>query len=160
MSARTHWTALAVIFASVLGLASRTGRADAKDDELAKLKGKWIATSVDEGKGMKGDQEKLHPFVVIFDGNKIQVIEGRAATQPSTRPANPDNAGTVTIDPSAKPPTMNWARDSNPKEVLGLIYKLDGDALTICFGRGGGDPPPADFKAEKGNMVMVLKREK
>ena len=47
----------------------------------------------------------------------------------------------------------------NKQVVLG-IYKLDGDALQLCFGEGTNIPRPTEFKAGDGKIVVKLKRAK
>jgi uncharacterized protein (TIGR03067 family) len=156
----------AIAACALLAIFASAARADAKSDELAKLKGSWMATAVDTGDGMKDDKLKDRPLKLVFDGDTILAVEGRAATQPATRPAEQpatrkgDLVTIFAMDPAAKPATMDFGPTA--KESIKAIYRLDGDDLEICFVKGGDGEPvrPTEFKGGKGVVTFKLKRQK
>src|SRR5262249_6605383 len=63
--------------------------------------------------------------------------------------------GTVKVDPTKKPPTIDLTVDG--KTALG-IYELDKGTLKMCTAEPG-EPRPKDFKSEGDKqMLVVLKR--
>ena len=69
----------------------------------------------------------------------------------------PSKESTYKIDAVPKVKTIDLTE--NKQVVLG-IYKLDGDALQLCFGEGTNIPRPTEFKAGDGKIVVTLKRAK
>jgi RNA polymerase sigma-70 factor (ECF subfamily) len=69
-------------------------------------------------------------------------------------------AGTYKLDPAKKPKEITIVNHEGKKH-LG-IYKLDGDALTICMHEEDGASRPTEFASKEGSKVVlvVLKREK
>ena len=74
--------------------------------------------------------------------------------------------GTLSIDPTKNPAEMNFSGSvfgaQNPRKI---IYKLDGDTLTLClpFVGPNADPSrPTEFKTDpqSKNAVLTYRREK
>jgi len=91
--------------------------------------------------------------------SKMQfIISGDKATMKS--PGKDDAVGTIKLDPTKKPATIDLVRDD--KEVLLGIYVLDGDTLRLAMQKPGGKERPTAFESPEDSEVnvFVLKREK
>jgi uncharacterized protein (TIGR03067 family) len=70
--------------------------------------------------------------------------------------------GTFTVDPSKKPAEMDIKATGGPNKdrTIKAIYKLDGDAMTICY-ELGGDARPAKFESKPDTKLFLAayKRE-
>lgn len=65
--------------------------------------------------------------------------------------------GSFTVDPAKTPRQMDIQTGKGGPSAgatLKAIYKLDGDALVICYQFGGGDRPAA-FKSEPGTQQYL-----
>jgi uncharacterized protein (TIGR03067 family) len=135
------------------GTALAIGADDKKDDaakeELKKMEGTWLLVS-GESNGEMMPAEMVKTIKAVLKGDKLSIHFG-------------DNMvfeGTMTVDPSKKPKTMDTvsAKDKNVKGVA--IYELDGDSFKICVGTKG--ERPTEFTAKKGSgcSLYVYKREK
>src|SRR5215471_17812360 len=64
--------------------------------------------------------------------------------------------GTYTIDPSAKPKTLDITGTEGPNvgKTIPAIYELDGDTLRVCYGLGGA-PRPTEFKSPTGTKIFL-----
>jgi RNA polymerase sigma-70 factor (ECF subfamily) len=118
-----------------------------KDQE--KIVGTWAYVSVETG-GQKRPEEELKEAKMIFaaDG-KFTAIRGGKELK-----------GTYKLDPAKKPSEITTTNDDG-KLHLG-IYKLDGDALTVCLTGEEGAERPTEFATKEGSnaVLVVLKREK
>jgi uncharacterized protein (TIGR03067 family) len=140
------------LFAALTLLLPTVGRAEDKPQSDAKaILGEWLITRIQEGGNWKMDVEPMGTPVAIAE-EKITVRD-------------PNNSWDVRykLDSSAKPKVIEvtlTVGEFAGKTAKG-IYKLDGDALTICYGVPGG-PVPTEFATAKGtNQIMfLLKRAK
>jgi RNA polymerase sigma factor (sigma-70 family) len=118
-----------------------------KDED--KIVGTWAYVSVETG-GQKVPEEQVKDAKMIFaaDGKFTAIRKGK------------EIAGTYKLDPAKKPKEITTANDDG-KTHLG-IYKLDGDALTVCLTGEDGAERPTGFATKEGSKVVlvVLKREK
>jgi uncharacterized protein (TIGR03067 family) len=140
----------AVLFLALTLAAPAKKDSDAKE---ATIVGEWAGE-----KAVAGGQEKPVPeggitFVFTADG-KLTVKEGSRE--------KPD-AGSYKLDPKKDPPEIDIIPPADKKDppVAG-IYKLDGDTLTLCFGRDKEGGRPTKFESPEGSntIVMTLKRVK
>jgi uncharacterized protein (TIGR03067 family) len=73
------------------------------------------------------------------------------------------DSGTITLD-SAKTPkvmTIKSTEGPNKGKTIPAIYKLDGDALTVCYNLDGKDPPTAfATKPDTQLFLATYKRDK
>ena len=116
-----------------------------KDKELKRFAGDWLMVAVtSDGMTIK-DADKLERQVWRFEGTKLTPLE------------NKDDVATITLDPAAKPATID-NKDKSGETVLG-IYKFTGDdKLTIC----GADAKtrPKEFAAAKGSKSILFEFER
>ena len=125
---------------------------DAAKKELAKLDGEWsMVSATRDGQALPEDMVKTAKRVAK-DG-EITVTFGEMVYMKAK----------VTIDPSKKPKTIDYAvteGGNKGKTVLG-IYELDGDTVKFCFG-GPEKERPDDFTSKEGSgrVLSVWKRDK
>jgi uncharacterized protein (TIGR03067 family) len=135
----------------VLGTGLLLGADDKEEakQELDKLQGTWILTSV-ETKGQELPKEKIKPNTLVIKGDKfIRSSDG-----------NPLPEATFTIDPTKKPKWIDQVfKDKEGKPVTRPgLYELDGDTLKLAFDK----ERPKELKtAPDSNLnITVYKREK
>jgi uncharacterized protein (TIGR03067 family) len=134
------------LFAALIVVASAAGawavEHDAKDLDL--LQGTW-----------KAKAGPNHDFLIVMEikGHGVHSVittpEGKAFTL----------NGELKLDDSTTPKRIDWIKfrrpDGTEAEPNLAIYKLEGDALTICQG-GPGRPTPTEFKAGDDGPPAVL----
>jgi uncharacterized protein (TIGR03067 family) len=68
--------------------------------------------------------------------------------------------GVYTVDPTAKPPTMEMTVEDGPDHYRGqtaiCIYELLGDSLRWCGNEPGAAEQPRDFPTEQGAKYPTL----
>ena len=142
----------------VVGLALAVGAPAAKDPPKkdAGIVGEWVGE-----KATAGGKERPVPaggitFTFTADG-KFIVREGKRE--------KPDE-GSYKADSTKDPAEIDIMppADKPGRPTIKGIYKVDGDTLTLCFGRGDKDAAdrPTKFESPEGSnvMVMTLKRAK
>lgn len=136
----------------LLGLLSVTDdpKGDAAKQELSRHRGTWQVTSLVR-EGRESSPEINRSIVREVDGDHV-VWKRDGQSFAGT---------TISLDPKADPPAIDVIPDGGPsrgERVLG-IYKLDGDALTICMASPGG-PRPRTFAAAEGsgNTLTTFRR--
>ena len=130
----------------ILSSAATTARADAKDDELKKMKGTWtVVSATQDGAPMPDKEMKDATFVI--EGDTIAMVKGDRK----------DPVTVKSIDTSKTPTWIDLQPPGGGAEKIEGIYKLDGDTLEMCFKKTGR---PADFGQGKDIMYMKLKRQK
>jgi uncharacterized protein (TIGR03067 family) len=119
--------------------------ADAKDDgkkELEKFQGEWTVES-GERDGQKFPEEVAKSLKRTVKGDKTIVSrEGQVVAE-----------GTITLDPTKKPKTIDIKLDASGETVQG-IYELDGDTLKICYA-APGMPRPKEFATKEGSGLTL-----
>lgn len=124
----------------------------AVEGDMKAAQGVWSFES-QEGNGERSSANLLKPLTLTIEGNTFTIKLGDEVVQ----------AGTQTFDatrtPKAVDATITRGQGKGQK-MLG-IYKLDGDALTVCFDPDG-KKRPTEFKAGAGSgtFMNVHKRVK
>jgi uncharacterized protein (TIGR03067 family) len=136
------------VFAA-LAIAADDKKDDDAKDELKKMEGTWLLVS-GESNGEKMPDDMVKTIKAVIKGNKLSIHFG-------------DNMvfeGTMSVDPSKKPKTMDTISGKD-KEMKGLaIYELDGDNFKICVGNKGERPKEFTAKKDSGCALYVYKRDK
>lgn len=149
-------TSLCVAVAALGLVAADAPKPDAVKAELAKMEGTWrLAAAEVDGKQMPEEQAKLVTRTIT--GDKYEV----------TRGGKPAGKGTMTVDPTKTPKTVDAeivmaGKDGQPHTVKVLgIYEMDGDTMKTCLA-DPSKPRPTEFAAKEGSgqRVFVWKREK
>jgi uncharacterized protein (TIGR03067 family) len=130
----------------------QNARAEALTKELKRLAGSWEYTTV----GVPGGDGDRAP-VVTTSRITFRADGTFEVNHPGVKPLT----GKVTVDPTARPPTLDltWTNTvSKGKTNLG-IYKLEGDTL-IHASASIGRPRPTGFEVVSGVSVMRYLRVK
>jgi uncharacterized protein (TIGR03067 family) len=117
------------------------------------LQGIWTATKA-ERDGKSADDVVGHRL--SFTGDRFQI---------QSKDVKPLYAGTVRVDPSAKPAAIDFEHTQGVLKGKAWkgIYALDGDTLTICDNAPNLDKGrPASFEAKSGSgyVLITFKRAK
>jgi uncharacterized protein (TIGR03067 family) len=140
-------TLLAAVALTSLGLlAGVTPRALGDEKPQSELLKPFQGTWATDGDGIDAKW--------TFDGEKLK------ATVNGT-----DYSCKVKIDTEAKPnPTMDLTIEEGPEETKGkvskVIYKLDGEKLTLCVSVPGKDRPKEFAQVEDESYLFALKKQK
>jgi len=128
--------------------AARADDADVKKG-LEKLQGTWKVESITVG-GNKAPKEAAEKITLVVAGDKITVKDGEK-----------NEEATIKIDPTKKPPTIDFTPVKDVKNTALGLYELDGDNLKLCWIKDGKARPTAVESKEGSEVVLfVLKREK
>jgi uncharacterized protein (TIGR03067 family) len=137
---------------AALTISTAGAQDDAAKKELKKLEGTWATVSIEAAGQKVTDADKIKTRKLTTKGEKYTLKVGDETVQ-----------GTIEINPTKKPKTMDVKPDSGSnkgKTLLG-IYELEGDNLRICLAPPGKDRP-TEFASEAGtaHQLVVYKREK
>jgi uncharacterized protein (TIGR03067 family) len=118
-----------------------------------KLQGTWKATKAQRN-GKAADDVVGHRLSFTGGRFQIQSKDGKSLY-----------AGTVRVDPSAKPAAIDFkhAAGALKGKVWRGIYALDGDTLTTCDNApdlGKGRPAAFEAKSGSGYVLITFKRAK
>ena len=137
----------------ILGTGLVAPFAQPAEEAQKKLQGTWTATKAErDGKAA----EDVVGHRLSFTGNRFQIQshDGRLLY-----------AGTVRLDPSAKPAAIDFEHTDGALKGKAWkgIYALDGDTLTACDNAPNPDKGrPAAFEAKtgSGHIFITFKRAK
>jgi uncharacterized protein (TIGR03067 family) len=117
------------------------------EEAQKQLQGTWIATKA-ERDGKAADDVVGHRL--SFTGNRFQI---------QSKDGKPLYAGTVRVDPSAKPAAIDFEHTEGAltgKAWKG-IYRLDGNTLTTCDNAPNLDERrPTAFEAKSGSGYVLI----
>ena len=146
----------AVVLGLLLGSAAwgaEPAGADAVQAELKKLAGTWEGYVV-EGEGEHPDRGPVHLRLTITERKIAAVDLGQGGKEMGS--------GTIKIDPNKETREIDATGVILPgkraRTFLG-VYALDGDTLKWCVDNRSKDRP-GEFRTEKGNYLLILKRQK
>jgi uncharacterized protein (TIGR03067 family) len=137
----------------ILGVGLVPAFAQPAEEPHQKLHGTWAATQA-ERDGKPADDVVGHRL--SFTGNRFQI---------KSKDGKSLYAGTIRVDPSAKPAAIDFAHTQGALKGRAWkgIYTLDGDTLTICDNAPNLDKGrPAEFEAKSGSgyVLVTFKRAK
>jgi uncharacterized protein (TIGR03067 family) len=130
----------------ILGTGLVAAFTQSTDEAHKKLLGVWTATQA-EREGKAADDV----------GNRLSLTGNRFQIQSSD--GKPLYAGTVRVDPSAKPATIDFEHTEGALKGKAWkgIYALSGDKLTICDNAPNLDKGrPAAFEAKSGSGYVLV----
>lgn len=141
--------------ASLALLAGPPGaRGQGIDEETRRLRGTWDITAMIQD-GTVVSQTEVRDWMaqdgrVVLNGQTLSFI------QPDT---NSKRELIFTVNPAAEPKTIDIA--GGKKGTSLGIYRLEGETLTFCLGRGEAARRPTDFSATPGSdsLLVILRRE-
>jgi uncharacterized protein (TIGR03067 family) len=123
---------------------------DAAKKDLEKFQGEWKPEKAQRD-GVDAGGDLLNKLLVKYSGETMVIDSGGAR----------DDKATITLDPSKNPAAIDIKPVGEGKDTALGIYKLDGDTLTLCWSRRGGERP-TEFVSKAGTeqVLFILKRQK
>jgi uncharacterized protein (TIGR03067 family) len=124
--------------------------ADASKKDLDRMQGDWAAESMVRD-GQQFPDEDAQAYFRTIKGDSYTVFRFSKAA----------GKGTMKLDATKNPKTVDFTPDGGKSPPLAGIYSLEGDTLTLCYGLPG-KPRPTKLASEpdSGNTLSVWKREK
>jgi uncharacterized protein (TIGR03067 family) len=137
----------------ILGTALAPAFAQPAAEAQRQLQGSWTATQA-ERDGKPADDVVGHRL--SFTGNRFQI---------QAKDGKPLYAGSVRVDPSARPAAIDFAHAEGALKGKAWkgIYALDGDTLRVCDNAPNLDKDrPVAFEARSGSghVLVTFKRAK
>lgn len=114
-------------------------------DDLKAMVGKWALVKAELG----GND--------VTAGLKYAEFEMRAGGAYRVKIGAEADEGAVTVDPAKAPKQMDVVGKAGPNagRTIKAVYKLDGDALTVCYELSDGDRPTA-FQSKAGTKQFLV----
>ena len=142
-----HRLTSAICAGLILGTSIVPAFAQRAEEARKKLLGTWIATKAEQdGKAA----EDVVGHRLFLTGNRFEI---------QSKDGKPLYAGTVLVNPSAKPATIDFAHteDALRGKTWKAIYVLDGDTLTTCDNAPNlSKPRPVAFEAKSGSGYVLI----
>ena len=143
-----------LIISTMVAMASSSNDKDEAIKKDRKLyEGTWRAVKL-EVEGNKTGEE---------DARKISVVNGDDGTWTLFAEGKQIAKGTSTIDPTAKPKTIDFlVTEGDSKDMTSLgIYEIDEKTRKLCFA-AVGKPRPKEFSSDSDNrnILVTFEREK
>jgi uncharacterized protein (TIGR03067 family) len=134
---------LALAF-SFVALGAETKDANTKDIDA--MQGTWLPSEA-ELAGEKYPDEIRKMIKLVIKDDKYTVTVGKE---------RPDK-GTVKLDPSAKPKTMDITSTDGPNKgkTFLTIYEIDGDTMRVCYDLSGKSRP-TEFKTKPNTQLYLV----
>jgi uncharacterized protein (TIGR03067 family) len=134
---------------SILSLLALTALAADNPNDTKNIQGIWLPVQAQlSGKPMKEGVLKI--ISLKLDNGNYEVT------------AENVDKGTYTMDPAAKPGTLDITGTEGPNigKKIPAIYELHGDTLRICYNLAGGARPTAFQSAGGTQQFLVTYRRK
>jgi uncharacterized protein (TIGR03067 family) len=131
-----------ILFLTAAALGAAKPDDKAAQEELKKLAGDWECT------GGELKEEKLPEA-----GYKGMIMSIKDDTFKIQFQGKVIDEGTVKIDPTSSPKTMDLLSSKTKQPRFRGIYKLDGDKLVICY--DAGNERPKDFATKKDTFLTL-----
>ena len=114
-------------------------------DERKLLQGTWVPVAAELSENPL-DEATLKTMKLVVEEDKYAITVGKS----------PFDKGTTSIDPAAKPKTMDIVGTEGPNKgkTFLAIYELNGDTLRICYDLTG-KARPTEFKTRKGELLFL-----
>jgi len=144
---RQWWRSVGVVAVALTVVAYGLAFAQPAADTQKQLQGTWTSTKA-ERDGKAADDVVGHRLSLTGHRFQIQSEDGK-----------PLYAGTVRVDPSAKPAAIDFEHTDGPLKGKAWkgIYALDGDTLTICDNAPNlDDGRPTAFEAKSGSGYVLI----
>jgi uncharacterized protein (TIGR03067 family) len=124
--------------------------ADPSKKDLERMQGDWAAESMMRD-GQKFPDEDAQAYFRTVKGDTYTVF----------RFSKVSGKGTMKLDATKNPKTIDVTPDGGKIQPMAGIYSLEGDILTLCTGQPG-KPRPTKLASEpdSGITLAVWKREK
>jgi uncharacterized protein (TIGR03067 family) len=132
-----------------LMLAVEPGKQETPKDESVRLEGKWVVVSFsDAGK----DDPDARGGKVIITSDRLTFVDKDGK----------EVAFKYRIDATKKPKTIDQSPANKETFTTLGIYEVIGDTARLCVAENakGEAARPSEFKEGKGQILVVLKREK
>ncbi len=144
---------IVAICSLILGTGPVAAFAQPAGETQKKLEGSWTATQA-ERDGKAADDVVGHRLSFTANRFRIESKDGKLLY-----------AGTVRVDPSAKPAAIDFAHTEGTVKGKAWkgIYALDGDTLKVCDNAPNLDKSrPTAFEAKRGSghVLVTFKRAK
>ena len=112
--------------------------------DLKKMAGTW-KTVIHEADGKPTPKELIDKTAgkLIVEGDRYKAYFGDKLA----------DEGTIRLDPATTPKEIDVFPSKD--KVMKGIYKIDGDEMSVCFGRPGGERP-TEFKTKEGTFQLLL----
>jgi uncharacterized protein (TIGR03067 family) len=124
--------------------------ADPSKKDLERMQGDWAAVSMVRD-GQASDEDDARALFRTVKGDTYTVFRFSKAI----------GKGTMKLDATKNPKTIDLTPDGGKVPPVAGIYTLEGDTLTLCYGLPG-KPRPTKFASEpdSGVSLAVWQREK
>jgi uncharacterized protein (TIGR03067 family) len=119
---------------------------DPNAKDLERLQGAWRVKSMSYG-GVGLPSKEVERYVFAIKGNKMSTAHGRPEDRAAT--------GTVTLDATKTPKTIDLVCDWNNQRMTG-VYEVDGDVLKVCANMTSDGLTlgrPTKIASERGSVV-------
>jgi uncharacterized protein (TIGR03067 family) len=123
---------------------------DASKNDLERMQGDWAAESMVRD-GQVFPEEDAQAYFRTVKGNTYTIFRFRTVA----------GKGTMKLDATKKPKTVDFTPEGGKVPALAAIYELEGDKLTLCAAQPG-KPRPTKFVSDEGSgfSLSVWRREK
>jgi len=120
---------------------------DKADADLKAMVGKWQITKAELG----GKDLTEH-----LKAMKFEITEGGKYT---AQLGEEKDAGSFTVDPAKSPRQMTIKTTGGPAmgTTMKAVYKIDGDAMTICYDHNReAQKHPEKFESKEGTTLLLI----